>query len=87
METHADRGAPAMTEPGTLPELSTREQAELHDAVMFLELLLSECSGGSSDHAWRRCRRCLAFAALEGHQPLARAFVKTALAALRKVQP
>ena len=52
------------------------------DAIKFLELLLSECSG-ADDHSWWKCRRCLAFSELEGHQPLARGFVTDALEALR----
>ena len=59
--------------------LSLREQ----DAIKFLELLLSKCSG-TGDHNWRKCRRCLAFNELEYvYQPLARSFITTALEALR----
>jgi hypothetical protein len=56
-------------------------QTTYADAVKFLELLLSECS--ATEHSWRRCRRCLAFAELEGHQPLARSFIQAALDALK----
>lgn len=53
------------------------------DAIAFLELLLSECGPGTSDHAWRKCKRCLAFSELEGHMPLARRFVARALERLK----
>lgn len=52
------------------------------DAARFLKLLLSECGGGPNDHDWRRCRRCLAFDQLQGHQPLARKLVNVALETL-----
>jgi hypothetical protein len=65
--------------------MTKAELDALADAVKFLELLLSECNG-ADEHSWRRCRRCLAFSELEGHQPLARAFIQTALASLRKHQ-
>lgn len=59
------------------------------DAIKFLELLLSECSmeceinGRDGDHKWRKCRRCLAMAQLEGHHKLARSFVEHAVTALK----
>jgi hypothetical protein len=65
--------------------MTKTELDALADAVKFLELLLSECNGADA-HSWRRCRRCLAFSELESHQPLARAFIHTALAALRERQ-
>ena len=49
------------------------------DARKFLELLLTECGTGPSDHEWRKCRRCLALHQLEGHQPLARRMIERAI--------
>jgi hypothetical protein len=79
MSDHADRSA-------SVP-VGSHEQ--IADAVKFLELLLSECNQWCSgaDHSWRKCRRCLAFAELEGHKTLARGFIETALAALRVPEP
>jgi hypothetical protein len=79
MSDHADRSA-------SVP-VGSHEQ--IADAVKFLELLLSECNQWCSgaDHSWRKCRRCLAFAELEGHKKLARGFIETALAALRVPEP
>jgi hypothetical protein len=52
------------------------------DAAKFLELLLSECGGGPSEHAWRKCRRCLAIAHIESHDKTARRLLETARDAL-----
>lgn len=56
------------------------------DTARFLTLLLSKCPENDDPrgwfHAWRTCARCLAFAELENHQPLARTFLETALAAV-----
>ena len=64
--------------------MTTRDQQQAEkDAVKFLELLLSDCSG-IADHAWRKCRRCLALSELEQRQPLALAFMANAINALRQ---
>lgn len=63
------------------------QQRWREDAARFLRLLLSECGEGVHDHAWRRCRRCLAFDQLQGHQPLARKLVEVAIAELEKEAP
>ena len=51
------------------------------DAVKFLELLLSECRGADA-HSWRKCRRCLAFDAVQRHDQLAVRLLQHALAGL-----
>ena len=61
----------------------TRRVSVADDAAKFLELLLSECCTGLSEHEWQRCPRCLAIIELDSHQPLARSFLQAALAALR----
>lgn len=55
----------------------------MSDAGKFLERLLGDCDGDTSEHAWRKCRRCLAFSELENHQPLARRLVTRAIELLK----
>ena len=41
------------------------ESDEIRKAWKLIEALAEPCADGKPDHAWRRCRRCLAVAELE----------------------
>lgn len=52
------------------------------DAVKFLEMLLEDCYG-TSDHEWRKCRRCMAMSRLENRDPFALKLLTEAIARLK----
>jgi len=66
--------------------MNGRAEQKNEDAAKFLELLLSDCKGGTGDHAWRKCRRCLAMGELETRSKLAREFLQAAIVALRELR-
>jgi hypothetical protein len=54
------------------------------DAVKFLELMVGECTSGTSEHSWRKCPRCLAIAQLQDRDPLALRLVAQAIEELKR---
>lgn len=61
------------------------ETASVRKAWKLIEALAEECEQPAGDeHAWRRCRRCLAVAELDRHS--ARALLRTLLET-RETQP
>ncbi len=40
----------------------------LRDAIKILTRLVGPCEGGTSDHEWRKCRRCLTLHEIQNHQ-------------------
>ena len=54
--------------------------AELRDGVRLLARILGPCEGGTSDHAWRKCRRCLTLHDVQNHQEPATRLLRAVLA-------
>jgi hypothetical protein len=64
-------------------ERSSREAhalpREVQDAIKFIELLVGECDPGTSDHAWRKCKRCLAIHEVQNNGRPAMRLLKAAV--------
>jgi hypothetical protein len=52
----------------------------LRDALRLLARLVGPCEGGTSDHAWRKCRRCLTLHEIQTHQEPALRLLRVVLA-------
>jgi hypothetical protein len=57
---------------------------DLQDAARLLRVMLAPCDDGTSDHAWRKCRRCLLFHELQNHQEPATRVFRATLSALER---
>ena len=52
------------------------------DAKKFISLLVGDCDPGTDDHAWRKCRRCLAIHEVQTYGAPAMRMLNKAAAAL-----
>ena len=66
--------------------MTPQQQAEIDDAITFLELIGKPCLSGANDHEWRKCPRCLAINEIESRQPMSARLLASAIAALRAQQ-
>jgi hypothetical protein len=60
------------------------ETQALSDTLKLLKTLVEPCSGGASDHSWRKCKRCIAVHLVDSRDPVAMRLLATAI---RAVEP
>jgi hypothetical protein len=58
------------------------DTTERQDAVKLLEALVRPCDAGTTDHAWRKCRRCMTVHLVENRDPVAMRLLNAALRVL-----
>jgi hypothetical protein len=69
-----------ISESRELPHRKTGDSSALRDGIRILERIIGPCEGGTSDHAWRKCRRCLTLHELQNHHEPATRLLRVVLA-------